>query len=170
MQSAKDLIGKPVISVSDGRQLGTVKDLYLDDYLTGVSGVYLGPVRLLGRRSRLIRTKDVTVFGVDTILVNTPRAVVDSSEVPEWTTWVRRDRLHGRQASTAGGTRIGTIEDAILDDSMQIIGFRLARVFVEGPIAERRAVVRGAVIDVGREDELMIVDLGKAEQQDLQLE
>jgi hypothetical protein len=112
----------------------------------------------------------VSVFGIDAVLLRSHEIVTDSSEVPEWTTWVRRDRLHGRQAATAGGTRIGTIEDAILDDSMQIIGFRLGRVFVEGPIADRRVVVRSAVIDVGREDDLMIVDLGKAERQDLQLE
>jgi uncharacterized protein YrrD len=167
MRLAKDLIGKPVISISDGRELGTVKDLFLDSYLTGVSGVYLGPVRILGRRARLIHGKDVTVYGVDAVLVRNPQTVTDSGEVPEWSTWVRRDRLHGRQAARAGGTRVGTIEDAILDESMQIIGFRLGRVFVEGPIAERRALVRGAVIDVGNKDDVMIVDLSKAERQGL---
>jgi uncharacterized protein YrrD len=167
MRLAKDLIGKPIISISGGRQLGTVKDVYLDSYLTEVGGVYLGPVRLLGRRARLIQGKDVTVFGVDAVLVKNPQTVTDSGEVPEWSTWVRRDRLHGRQAATAGGTRVGMIEDVILDESMQIIGFRFGRVFVEGPIAERRALVRGAVLDVGSEDDTMIIDLSIAERQGL---
>lgn len=167
MRLAKDLIGKPIISISDGRQLGTVKDLYLDSYLTGVAGVYLGPVRLLGRRARLIHGKDVMVYGVDAVLVRNAQTAADSGAVPEWSTWVRRDRLHGRRAATAGGTRVGTIDDAILDESMQIIGFRLARVLVEGPIEERRALVRSAVVDVGNENDVMIVDLTKAEWQGL---
>lgn len=50
---------------------------------------------------------------------------------------------------------------------MRVIGFRLLRVFVEGPIAERRAVVREAVVEPGNEDEVMIIDLSKAESQDL---
>ena len=167
MRLGKDLVGKPIISVSDGRELGTVKDLYLDGYLTGVAGVYLGPVRVLGRRAQLIHGKDVTVFGVDAVLVKRSEAVTDSGEVPDWSKWVRRDRLHGRQAATTGGTKVGTIADVILDESMQIIGFSLARVFVEGPIAERRALVRGAVVDVGSEDDTMIVDLSIAERQSL---
>jgi uncharacterized protein YrrD len=163
MRLAKDAVGKPMISVSDGRQIGTVQDLYLDSYLTAVTAVYLGPVRLLGRRARLVRGESVTVYGVDVVLVKNAQTIAESGDVPEWSTWVRRDRLHGRQVATAGGTRVGTVEDAILDESMQIIGFRLAKVSVESPVAERRAIVRGAIIDVGGEDDVMIVDLSKAE-------
>jgi hypothetical protein len=63
--------------------------------------------------------------------------------------------------------KVGTIDDVILDEAMRVIGFRLLRVFVEGPIAERRAAVREAVIEAGDEDKVMIIDLGKAERQSL---
>ena len=53
---------------------------------------------------------------------------------------------------------------------MRVIGFRLLRVFVEGPIAERRAMVREAVIDAGNEGDVMIIDLSKAERQSLRSE
>ena len=167
MQAGKDLIGKPIISISDGRQLGTVKDLYLDSGLNLVSGVYLGPRGLFSRKSLLIERNNVMVFGVDVILAKHSDTVTDSSKAAEWAKWMRRDRIQGRQVATAGGTKVGTIDDVILDEAMRIIGFRLSRVFVEGPIAERRAVVREAVIELGNEDDVMIIDLSKAERQSL---
>ena len=167
MQAGKDLIGKPIFSISDGRQLGIVKDLYLDTGLNLVTGVFLGPQGLFSRKSLLIERNNVMVFGVDAILAKHSEAITDSSKAAEWGKWIRRDKLQGRQVATAGGTRVGTIDDVILDEAMRIIGFRLLRVFVEGPIAERRAVVREAVIEPSNEDEVMIIDLGKAERQSL---
>lgn len=168
MQAGKDLIGKPIFSISDGRQLGTVKDLYLDTGLNLVAGVFLGAQGLFSRKSLLIERSNVMVFGVDAILAKHSDAVTDSSKAAEWAKWMRRDRMQGRQVATAGGTKVGTIDDVILDEAMRIIGFRLLRVFVEGPIAERRAVAREAVIEPGNEDEVMIIDLSKAERQSLE--
>ncbi|MBC8249335.1 MAG: PRC-barrel domain-containing protein [Anaerolineales bacterium] len=167
MQAGKDLIGKQIISISDGRQLGTVKDLYLDSSLNLVVGVYLGAQGLFSRKSLLIERNNVMVFGVDAILAKHADAVTDSSKAVEWAKWIRRDKLQGWQVATAGGTKVGTIDDVILDEAMRVIGFRLLRVFVEGPIAERRAVAREAVIEAGNEDEVMIIDLSKAERQSL---
>lgn len=167
MQAGKDLIGKQIISISDGRQLGTVKDLYLDSDLNLVTGVYLGPPGLFSRKSLLIERNNVMVFGVDAILAKHSDAVTDSSKAAEWAKWVRRDKLQGRQVATTGGTKVGIIDDVILDEATRVIGFRLWRVFVEGPVAENRSVVRGAVIDAGNEDDVMIIDLSKAERQSL---
>jgi len=167
MQAGKDLIGKPIFSISNGRQLGTVKDLYLDTGLNLVTGVFLGPQRLFSRKSLLIERSNVMVFGVDAILAKHSEAVTDSSKAAEWAKWMRRDRIQGRQVATVGETKVGTIDDVILDEAMRIIGFSLLRVFVEGPIAENRAVVREAVIEAGNEDDVMIIDLSKAERQSL---
>jgi uncharacterized protein YrrD len=167
MQAGKDLIGKQIISISDGRQLGTVKDLYLDTGLNLVSGVYLGPQGLFSRKSLLIERNNVMVFGVDAILAKYSDAVTDSSKATEWAKWIRRDKLQGREVATAGGTKVGIIDDVILDEATRVIGFRLWRVFVEGPVAENRSVVREAVMDAGNEDDVMIIDLSKAERQSL---
>ena len=39
MRAIKDLIGKPVFSIVDGRRVGTVKDLYLDKGQNSIVGV-----------------------------------------------------------------------------------------------------------------------------------
>jgi len=53
-----------------------------------------------------------------------------------------------------------------LDGEARITGFSLGKVFVEGPVAESRRIMKGAVVDTGRDDGVMTVDLSKAEQTD----
>ena len=167
MQLAKDFIGRPVFSVSEGCQLGTVKDVYLDGGLLSVAGLYLGSGRLLSCRFLVIERSNITVFGVDAILVQHAAVVVRTGKDIESAKWIRRDRLQGQSVVTSGGAKVGTIDDALLNAGMRVIGFSLARVFVEDPVADNRAIVREALIDFGKEDQPMIVDLAKAERQTL---
>lgn len=166
MNSGKYFIGKPVISISDGQRVGTLKDLYVDYDVRTVEGIYLGSEGLFSRKDLCIAKGDVLVYGVDAILVKQSGVVIDGALACESAKWMRRDRLPGKQITTAGGTRVGTVDDIIVDKDMRIVGFRLGRVFVEGPIAENRAITRQAVTDVGHED-AMVIDLSIAERQSL---
>ena len=47
MRLGKDLIGKPIISITDGRSLGTVKDVYINDQLYWLTGIHVGHERLI---------------------------------------------------------------------------------------------------------------------------
>ena len=166
MQSGKFYLGKPVISMTEGRRLGTTKDLYVDSALTTVVGIYLGSEGLFSRKEQCIERSNVAVFGVDAILVTRDDVVVDGAPACEADTWLRRDRLPGRPITTAGGTQVGTVDDIIVDEELRVVGIQLDRIFVEGPVTENRAIVREAVTDVGDEG-AMIIDLNVAEQQRL---
>ena len=83
--------------------------------------------------------------------------VIDESVATEIDKWMRRQELVGREVDTTGGTKVG------------VIGFKLARIFVEGPIAKKQAVAREVVVDTGAEDGVMTVDLAQAEQHSLSL-
>ena len=166
MQAAKDLIGKQVISISDGRRLGAVKDVYLDPALESVAGLFLGPEGWLSRNALLIQRSDVMVFGIDAILAKGSDVV--SQGTSESAKWIRRDQLQGHRVATAGGTRVGTIDDVLLSDDMRIIGLSLSYVSIEGPVAENRAIAREAMLGLDIEEVTMIIDLDKAERQTLQ--
>ena len=166
MQSGKFYVGKPVYSVTEGRRLGTAKDLYVDADLTAVVGVYLGSEGIFGRKEHCIERANVAVFGIDAILVTQDDVVVDGAPACEAEAWLRRDRLPGRPIKTAGGTQIGTIDDIIVDEEMRIVGIQLGRIFVEGPVSENRSVAREAITDVGDEG-AMIIDLNVAERQEM---
>ena len=164
MRLGKDLIGKPIYSMTDGRLLGTVKDLYLDQDLELLTGIYMGSEGLIKRKSLLIARRSIMVFGIDAILAKSSDVVSDDDQAEEAKHWLRREELQKREIDTPGGTKVGTIGDVLLDEEARISGFSLGKVFVEGPVAESRRILKGAIIDTGRDDGVMTVDLSKAEQ------
>lgn len=163
MRLGKDLINKPIYSLDEGKLLGKTQDLYVDDNLEVVLGIYLGAQGLVRRRAQLIRSGDVSVFGVDAVLVKSAGAVVDDGEFAAAKDWLRRDKLAGRDVDTPGGTRLGVLGDVIVDASGRITGFALWKVYVEGPLAEKRIIDRTAVLDTGQVDGRMTVDLARLE-------
>ncbi len=163
MRSGKDLTGKPIISITDGRLLGSVKDIYLDEDLRGITGIYTGSEGLIKRKSLLIHREGVVVFGIDAILVKNADVITDSETLTESEYWVRLSKLKGRDIETHGGTKVGTVGDIAIGEEANIIGFSLARVFVEGPVEESGFVPRHALFDTGSVDGTMTIDLTKAE-------
>lgn len=165
MRNSKDLIGKSVVSIDEGRLLGAVRDVYLDQNLAWLAGVHLGKEGLLSRRSLLIPRESIAVFGADFVLANASDVVTDDKKLAEAEGWLRLDKLQGREVDTTGGTKVGIVGDAILDEEARIIGFTLSRVYVEGPVAESRTIYNAAIVDNGQVDGVMTVDLTVVEQQ-----
>lgn len=163
MRLGKDLTGKPIISISDGRLVGYAKDLYVNQDLYWITGIYTGSEGLISRKSKLVQRQDVVVFGIDAILVKHADVETDNKAVEEADGWLRLEKLRGRGVDTPGGTKVGAIGDIMLGEEGQISGFTLGRVYVEGPIAEKGVIPRSTIIDTGQVDGLMTVDLQKIE-------
>lgn len=166
MRLGKDLVGKQIISVTDGRSLGNAKDIYISHDLTDITGIYLGSEGLIKRKHFLIARPNVVVFGIDAILVRTSEVVTEEDDLPETVSWVRLSKLNKREVDTPGGTKVANIGDIILGEQGNITGFSLSRVYVEGPIEKNGTIPRSAVIDTGDEDGVMTIDLTKAENPD----
>lgn len=164
MRLGKELVGKPIYSMTDGQQLGSVKDIFINQDLESVIGIYLGQEGIFSRKTLVILSKNVAVLGLDAVLVTDSDVVTDSNENPEVEGWLKRADLQGRGINTPGGTKVGTVGDILLDEEANIVGFSLARVHVEGPVAEHRIVHKEAVIDTGHKDGNMTIDLSRAEQ------
>jgi len=167
---AKDLIGNPVITVSGGRSIGKVKDIYLTNNLQSVAGIYLGSKGglLSSRSSFLIKSDSIVTIGEDAVLVKHDEVIQqekDFSDLEE--TWLRRDELQGRTVDSPGGTKIGKVDDVIMNKEGQVLGFSLSHVYISGPIADNHSVAIHTVQDVGHEDGVMTIDLEQAEQQQL---
>jgi uncharacterized protein YrrD len=163
MRVGKELIGKPIYSVTDGKQLGVVKDVYLDKDIEILNGIFLGQEGLFNRKSNLIARENIVVLGLDAVLTNDSDIVTDSNVFPEVESWLRREDIQGREIETAGGTKVGTVGDVLFDEEAKIVGFALSRVNVEGPIAESKMVLKEAVTNAGGVDGVVTVDLAKAE-------
>ena len=163
MRLGKDLTGKPIISVTDGRLVGYAKDLYTNKDLYWVTGIYTGSEGLIGRKDKLIQRDNVVVFGIDAILVKNADVETDNKELDEADNWQRLDKLRGRGVDTPGGTKVGTLGDIIVGEEGDVTGFSLSRVHIEGPVADNGTIPRNAVVDTGRVDGVMTIDLEKVE-------
>jgi uncharacterized protein YrrD len=164
MRVGREFINKPIFSITDGKHLGSVKDLYLDLETNLLNGLFLGQEGLIKRKARLINREHVAVLGIDAVLVTDSDVVTDDNELVEAQTWLKREDLQGRDVDTAGGTKVGTIGDVLFDEEAKIVGYSLSRVHVTGPVAEHRVILNQAVVDNGGSEGIMTVDLAKAEQ------
>lgn len=166
MRLGKDLVGKQIISITDGRSLGNTKDIYINSELNDITGIYLGSEGLIKRKHFVITRANVVVFGIDAILVKESDVTAEEDNLPESVGWVRLSKLNKREIDTPGGTKVASIGDIILGEQGEITGFALSRVYVEGPIAQNGTIPRTAVIDTGGDDGVMTIDLTKAENPD----
>lgn len=163
MLVSKEIVNRMVISINDGKKLGQIEDVYLDLDMRQVVGVYLGSEGLIRRKDKAILRSDVQVLGVDAWLVTSADVVIPLNTIPDSATFTLVNNLRGREIQTDGGTKLGVVDDVVLNLDLQVLGFLLGKVYVQGPLAEKKAIVRDAVVDTGSKDRAMIVNLVTAE-------
>ncbi len=163
MPTVKEHVNKPVISTSDGKKLGKIKDLLLDPKLTKVTAVYLGGSGVLRRKKLMIERDKVQTCGMDAWLVARADVVVGPGDIVGSRDFVPAKQLHGRQILSEGGTEIATVDDVILDGQCNVKGFSLAKMPASGPLAQRKAIALGAFTSLGSKTSPMITTLAQAE-------
>jgi sporulation protein YlmC with PRC-barrel domain len=168
MFTSKEQSNKPLISITDGKRLGEIKDLYLDPEMRQVSAVFLGKEGLINRKTLMIARSAVQLLGVDVWLVTGSDIIVGPEEIAESGTFVLIGDLRGRELQTEGGTKIGVIDHVILDNEGRVLGFGLGKVYSEGPLAERKMIARDAILNLGSSKEPMTINLTQAESLSLQ--
>jgi hypothetical protein len=105
----------------------------------------------------------VQVYGIDVWLVSGPDTVTTLEDIPDSATFTLVSDLRGREVQTEGGTKLAEVEDVLLDGETRVLGFTLGKVYAEGPLDERKTIVREAITDLGSEDKPMTANLAQAE-------
>ena len=163
MRLGKDLDNKPIISVSDGQILGRTKDLYVNQDLSQLSGLFVGTEGVIRRTDRIVPSDCVVLFGIDVILVKDADVITTTKAMPETDGWHRLSRLHGKEARTPGGTKLATIDDIMIDEQGAVSGFSLSRVFVSGPLEDNPVIPRQVVLDPFQKSDALLVDFPQLE-------
>ncbi len=163
MALTKSFQGKLLISATDGKKLGEVKDVFLDETAGKIVAVYLGKSGLINRKSLLIEIDHVALFGIDCWMINGSDKVIAKDDGENRDTYILADDLRGREVQTDGGTKIGVIGDVIVDNACQVLGFSLDKLHVEGPLSQSKAIARPAITSLGDKDNTMIASLTEAE-------
>lgn len=163
MITSKDHSNKPLISITDGKKLGEIRGLYLDRDMRLVAGVFLGTEGFINRKAQAITRSDVQVYGMDAWLVAGSDKVMALADMPDSSGFTLVSDLRGRDVQTEGGTKLGEVEDVIIDREARVLGFTLGKVYAQGPLAEKKYIVREAISDLGNKDKPMTVILAQAE-------
>jgi uncharacterized protein YrrD len=163
MRSGKDFDNKPIISVSDGQILGRTKDLYVNQDLTQLAGLYVGTEGVIRRTDKIIPTDRIVLFGIDVILVKDPDVITTTKSIPDSDKWHRLSHIHGKEARTPGGTKLATLDDVLLGEEGAVTGFSLSRVYVTGPLAEQPFIPREVVVDAFQSGDDLLVDFPQLE-------
>ncbi len=133
MRRSKELVGKRIISLDNGTNLGIVKDLYFDRDANQMMGLFLGYTgRRFNRKAQVIPESAIALLGEDVVFISqrdVVKVVITKEEYPQW---VRRDQLQGRLISAANGTKIGVVNDLLITAQGQVEGFTLSMTFFEG--------------------------------------
>ncbi len=163
MAATKEYADKLLVSLTDGKKLGEVKDIYCNSDVTKVVAAHLGKSGIINRKSLLVDLAHVKLFGIDVWLMDGSEIVIATDDVPGADKYVLGDALRGREIQTDGGTKIGSVGDILIDAQNNVIGFSLSKVQVQGPIAEAKAIARAAVTNFGSDGSPMIAVLEQAE-------
>ena len=116
------------------------------------------------RGVKAILGAEVRVWGRDVVLTNRPDVVVGRDELPGIESWLSVARqIRGREVIGIDGTCIGVLGDVLLDEHGWVLGYELAQVFVEGPVAYSMQVQAKAARFLSRD--ALIVDMAQAEEQ-----
>jgi sporulation protein YlmC with PRC-barrel domain len=167
MITAKELQNKALISLTDGKKLGEIKDLYLDSDATQVAAVFVGKEGMLRQKIWVIERSAIAVCGIDAWLVSGSDKLVNLEDVAGSQAFILGNDLHGREIHTQGGSKIGTLGDLVLDGAARVVGFTLDKTYVQGALAEKKGIVRSSLLNLGSKSTPAIVDLAKAEVSEL---
>ncbi len=163
MSTTKEQSNKPLFSITDGKKLGEIKGLYLDPDMRQVAAVFLGTEGFFNRKAQAILRSEVQVLGSDAWLISGPDKIVALEDIPDNASFVLASDVRGREVETEGGTKLGVVEDIILDNEAHVLGFSLGKVFAEGPLADKKHIVREAVTNLGSKEKAMTAILAQAE-------
>lgn len=163
MISVVTLNGRLLISNTDGKNLGEVKGIYFDKNVERGIAVYLGKTGIISRKEQLIDLKHIRLFGIDAWLVDGSTVTMQKDQFDGSEDLVLAESLQGREIRTDGGTRIGTVEDLLVDPKFVVLGFSFDKLFVQGPLTQTMSIARAAITSLGDKNSPMIASIDQAE-------
>jgi uncharacterized protein YrrD len=136
LMRAREISGRPVVTLDTAEDVAEVRDVLISYRSTSVVGFSLNKRGFLGSpmRERLPWSR-VAALGRDAVMVESAAALGEGDEVMEEAAASDDRDVIGAAVMTDGGTRLGTVEDVIVQvdgGSARVVGFEM-----HGPQVER---------------------------------
>jgi uncharacterized protein YrrD len=154
-----DLRGKKIVSVTNGEIIGEVVDVLVDPQERHIAALVTSKGNLFRRETQMLQREDISVIGKHVILSNRPDVVRNREDFTGNDQWVAvSDHLRGNDVVTNDGTRVGRLQDIIVNPHGGIIGYALSNIAVSGPIQESKQIPADSIMSFGKD--VVIVDPG----------
>lgn len=149
MKKTQKILGLPIISISDGLEVGKVKSIIINadrgaiDYIVVDSGIQIFS-------ARVIPTEDVLGIGEYALTIENESVITDISRIPAAIQLLQNDiRVKGTKVLTKKGSLIGEIGDIYIDEnnSCKITGLEFIADITQKRI---RLIPRDTVITFGK--------------------
>jgi len=133
--ASQELIGNPVIGITNGEMIAKVEDVQIDPNTLKAAAAITFKGTLLSREIEAIVAEQVEVWGPDAILVKQLDVIVKEEELDGRDQWLSAsDDIRGYEVVAEDGTRIGTVGDVVVDSQGQVMGYEMAEVVTEGRV------------------------------------
>lgn len=155
MKKGRDLIGLPIINLSDGETVGRVKDVLFNPGTSKVNGVVVDIGGWL-KGARKICFQDFVAVGEDAITIADDRVVV-KMQPDEECILSSEGAVVGNKVMTKDGNELGTIADIIFDPaSGAVTHYQLSDGFFQDLFEGRETIALTAEFQYGKD--AIIVD------------
>jgi uncharacterized protein YrrD len=155
----QELQGKPVISVTNGAIIAKVLDVLVDPDALRVAAAITSKGGALKRQREIevIPADQVQVWGQDAVLVKGPDVIVKDSQLPDRERWLSASgQVKGHDVIGGDGTRIGQLNDVVIDVNGQFVGYDLVQPFVYGDPAQKMKHIPAEATSVLGQDVLIV--------------
>jgi uncharacterized protein YrrD len=156
-QSAQIFLHRTIVNIDNGEKLGSVSDLLFNPVELKVAAVTTATGKLLQRGTLAIPANQIRVWGKDFLLIEGKGESLQNISLDHERWLSLTNNIKGKQVLSSDGIRLGQIEDVNIDNGGKIIDFRLAQVFVKGPLYESMRIPVAVTHSLGKD--ALIIDI-----------
>ncbi|MDH7479463.1 MAG: PRC-barrel domain-containing protein [Syntrophomonadaceae bacterium] len=150
MVKGRELLGRPVVELGSGRQVGVVEDLLLALNPARVRALKVKTGNLL-ETGRMLDFRAIHRIGPEAVTFLEERAEELTVE-EEGNDSLRIREIKGQRAISEAGEELGTMEDAEIDpNSGQVICWELSGGLIQDLLDGRKTLFTGAVAAYGKD-------------------
>lgn len=153
MRKAKSLLGLKIVTQTEGRDLGTVRDLIFSDQSQRLIALLLTDRDLFGMiDATAVPWNEIRQIGRDALMVTGENAVTKvHGDAILAEAFDARNSLDGKQITTDGGENLGHISDLYIDDSGHVLAYEVSGGLFSNIYNGKRYLERPVGVTVGED-------------------
>lgn len=160
VRKTQDMKDMPIVSYPNGKIIAKVTDMMISPTTRSVSALLSTEGGLLSRTTKVIGATEVLVWGDDMIIVNGPDVFINKDQIPCHEECLSvAGQIKGRAVVGQNGTRIGVLNDILIDNEGRIVGYDLSKVEISGPVASTKRIGVEATHALG--PDVLVIDTTK---------